>query len=169
VITDYLASIPEQHFPTAKSAKMKDNSESIKTLKRFTIGEANAMLPLVRSIVSDIREVFRAVTSRRTDLHRLLRKGARRAGQIYDDEVAESRADLQEEYDQIWRYREELESLGVFLRQPEEGWIEFPAVISGRDAFYSWQLGEDAIAYWREADAPWTMRKALLGSEHDNL
>ncbi len=146
---------------------MKDNTEATKTLKRFTFDEANAMLPLVRSIVSDIREVFRAVTSRRTDLHRLLRKGVRRAGQVYDDEVAESRADLQEEYDQIWRYREELESLGVFLRQPEDGWIEFPASILGRDAFYSWQLGEESIAYWRESDANWTIRRALLTSDQD--
>ncbi len=122
------------------------------------------MLPLVRSIVGDICEIFRDVTSRRTDLHRLIRKGTRRAGQIYDDEVAESRADLQEEYDQIWRYREELESLGVFLRQPEEGWIEFPARIHGHDAFYSWQLGEEVIAYWREAEAPWTLRRAMLSA-----
>jgi hypothetical protein len=136
---------------------MKDNTEATKTLKRFTLDEANAMLPLVRSIVSDICEVFRTVTGRRTDLHRLLRKGARKAGQVYDDEVAESRADLQEEYDQIWRYREELESLGVFLRQPEE----FPASIVGRDAFFSWRLGEEHIQFWREAEAPLANRKAL--------
>ena len=140
---------------------MKDKSESTKTLKRFTLDEANAMLPLVRSIVSDIREVFRTVIGRRTDLHRLLRKGVRTAGQLYDDEVAESRADLQEEYDQIWRFREELESLGVFLRQPEEGWIEFPASLVGRDAFFSWRLGESQIEFWREAAAPWSSRKAL--------
>ncbi len=146
---------------------MKDNTEATKTLKRFTLDEANAMLPLVRSIVSDIRDVFRTVTGRRTDLHRLLRKGARTAGQVYDDEVAESRADLQEEYDQIWRFREELESLGVFLRQPEEGWIEFPASITGREAFFSWRLGEEQIQFWREADAPWSSRKALLTMESD--
>ncbi len=144
---------------------MKDNTESTKTIKRFTLDEANAMLPLVRSIVSDIREVFRTVIGRRTDLHRLLRKGARTAGQLYDDEVAESRADLQEEYDQIWRFREELESLGVFLRQPEDGWIEFPASIVGREGFFSWRLGEVNIEFWRESNAPWSSRKALLSMD----
>lgn len=127
------------------------------------------MLPLVCSIVSDIREVFRSVTGRRTDLHRLLRKGAKSSGQLYDDEVAESRADLQEEYDQIWRYREELESLGVFLRQPEEGWIEFPAAITGREVFFSWRYGEQEIRFWREHDAPWTSRKALLNMDDQDL
>ncbi|MEZ6081460.1 MAG: hypothetical protein R3C56_39055 [Pirellulaceae bacterium] len=39
-------------------------------------------------------------------LHRIVRRGTLSAGPLYDDELAESRADLQEEYDQIWKYRE---------------------------------------------------------------
>lgn len=116
------------------------------------------MLPLVRSIVADICQGFRSVTTRRADLHRLLRRGALSSGPQYDDEMAESRADLQTEYDRIWQYREELESLGVLLRQPEEGYIEFPALIRGREAFYSWQYGEVEIAYWRDAGAPRSTR-----------
>ncbi len=126
------------------------------------------MLPLVRSIVSDVCQAFRSVTGRRADLHRILRKGSLSSGQLYDDEIAESRADLQEEYDLIWRYREELESLGVLLRHPEEGHIEFPGVVLGRDAFLSWHLGEDCIGFWRESDAPHATRQPLPGPEHNN-
>jgi hypothetical protein len=147
---------------------MKDNSTSTKLLKRFTLEEANAMLPLVRSIVADICQAFRSVTGRRADLHRILRKGSLTSGQVYDDEIAESRADLQLEYDSIWKYREELESLGVHLRHPEEGHIEFPSTILGRDAFLSWHLGEDSISYWRDADSPHPARKPLPGSENSN-
>lgn len=120
--------------------------------KRFTLDEATAMLPLVRSIVGDICDVFRSVTSRRSELHRLLRSSHRGAGRIYDDEMAESRADLQAEYDRIWQFREELESLGIILRQPEEGLIEYPTIIDSQEAFYSWRLGEDAVAHYRLAN-----------------
>jgi hypothetical protein len=130
---------------------MNETTANVPT-KRFTLDEATAMLPLVRSIVSDICQVFRSVTSRRSELHRLLRKGNRGAGRIYDDEMAESRADLQAEYDQIWRFREELESLGIILRQPEEGLIEFPTTIDSQAAFYSWRLGESAVTYFRLAN-----------------
>ncbi len=147
---------------------MKDPSASTKLLKRFTLVEANAMLPLVRSIVSDICHVFTSVTGRRADLHRILRKGSLSSGQFYDDEIAQSRADLQEEYDLIWRYREELESLGVQLRQPEEGHIEFPSIIHGRDAFLTWHLGEESIRFWRDADSPSTTRELLSGYENSN-
>jgi hypothetical protein len=130
---------------------MNDMTTPSTTIKHFSLEEATAMLPLVRSIVTDICGVFRNVTSRRLELHRLLRKGSRGAGRVYDDEMAESRADLQAEYDQIWQYREELESLGVVLRQPEEGLIEFPTKINTQEAFFSWQLGESAIVHYRLA------------------
>jgi hypothetical protein len=129
--------------------------------KRFTLEEASAMLPLVRSVVSDICEVFRSVTSRRVELHRLLRKGQRGAGRLYDDEMAESRADLQAEYDQIWHYREELESLGVQLRQPEEGLIEFPTMIDSQPAFFSWHLGETSISHFRYASDASNVRSLI--------
>ncbi|RMF44033.1 MAG: DUF2203 family protein [Planctomycetota bacterium] len=136
--------------------------------KRFTLEEANAMLPLVRSIAEDIQSVFRDVTGRRTDLHRLLRRRSRSAGSAYEDEVAESRADLQAEYDRIWLYREELESLGVHLRQPEIGAIEFPTIICGQEAFYCWQIGEPRVASWRLADEPWSARKPVRTPEQVN-
>ena len=133
---------------------MQDTQNSKRTTKRFTIAEANAMLPLVKSIAADICQIFKRVTGRRADLHRLLRRGARHSGSQYDDEMAESRADLQEEYDQIWQYREELESLGLLLRQPEDGAIEFPSRIDEHDVYLCWQLGEDSVQYYRDASTP---------------
>ncbi len=140
---------------------MNDTTPENTITKHFSLDEATAMLPLVRSIVSDICGVFRNVTSRRFELHRLLRRGQRGAGRLYDDEMAESRADLQAEYDQIWQYREELESLGVLLRQPEDGLTEFPTRISGQEAFFSWQLGETTIGYYRLAAQPKSARWPL--------
>ena len=140
---------------------MMDTFEFGKSTKRFTVAEANAMLPLLRSIVADISEIFRDVTGRRVDLHRLLRKRDKSSGYPYHEERAETRADLQEEYDRIWKYREELEALGVMLRQPERGWVEFPTRIHGKDAFLSWRLGEHEISYWRETDAPFTARRSI--------
>jgi hypothetical protein len=132
---------------------MQDHSTVKRITKRFTLAEANAMLPLVRSITSDISHSFKRVTGRRSDLHRLLRRGSKSTGSFYEDEIAESRADLQEEYDQIWKFREELESLGVVLKKPEDGIIEFPAILHGRSCYLCWQLGDEQISYYRDAAA----------------
>lgn len=136
---------------------MHDSSQETKTTnqnrKRFTLSEANAMLPLISSIVGDIRDVFEQVTTRRVDLHRLLRNGSRNAGSQYDDEMAESRADLQEEYEKIWQFREELESLGVQLVKPESGQIEIPSVIEGQEVLLCWQYGDEQIKFFRDANS----------------
>lgn len=145
---------------------MNDVHASPQITKHFTVGEARAMLPLVKSIASDIAEIFGRVTGRRADLHRLLRGNLRQAGSLYDDEVAESRADLQEEYDKIWLFREELESLGVILRQSETGEIEFPTLVEESEAFLSWRLGEDTISYWRFADSPTSTRRVIRFDTH---
>lgn len=147
---------------------MQDNQTAKRVFRRFTVEEANAMLPLAQSIAADIQEVFRSVTGRRADLHRLLRKGTRTAGTHYDDEMAESRADLQEEYERIWHYREELESLGVLLRNPEEGAIEFPTLIMGQEAFLCWQIGEAEVHFWRNAATANSKKQPLSAAEQAN-
>lgn len=141
---------------------------SLRYDKYFTVDEANAMLPLIRSIVTDICSIFKQVTGRRSDLHRLLRKGKRSAGTQYEDEMAESRADLQEEYERIWRYRAELEALGVLLRQPEEGLIEFPTLIGGREAYLCWKLGDEEICSWRDGSSPHSPQRPLPTLENAN-
>ncbi|GAB5406318.1 MAG: hypothetical protein Aurels2KO_45490 [Aureliella sp.] len=148
---------------------MNDVGASTQATKRFSLEEARAMLPLVNSIVSDIADIFQRVTGRRADLHRLMRGNSRQAGSAYDDEVAESRADLQEEYDKIWLFREELESLGVTLRQSETGEIEFPTLVDGVEAYFSWRLGEETISHWRLADSPASTRQQIRFDAADHL
>jgi hypothetical protein len=41
-----------------------------------------------------------------------------------------------------------LEELGIVLRDPARGLIDFPAVHLGRQVLLCWQLGEDDIAWW---------------------
>lgn len=41
-----------------------------------------------------------------------------------------------------------LEELGIVLRDPARGLIDFPAVHRGRQVHLCWQLGEDDIGWW---------------------
>jgi hypothetical protein len=41
-----------------------------------------------------------------------------------------------------------LEELGIVLRDPARGLIDFPAVHLGRQVHLCWQLGEDDIGWW---------------------
>lgn len=146
---------------------MQDQESTIQTASTkqrvFRIDEANAMLPLVKSIVGDIQEVFSRVSYRKSDLHRLRRRGSRQVGTAYEDEIAESRADLQEEFELVWKYRDELEALGAVLRDPEEGSVEFPCEVNGVSGFYCWQPEYDSILHWRESDSTASTRHLVSG------
>jgi hypothetical protein len=41
-----------------------------------------------------------------------------------------------------------LEELGIVLRDPARGLIDFPAIHLGRQVHLCWQLGEDDIGWW---------------------
>lgn len=127
----------------------------------FTLSQATAMLPLLRLIVADIRLAHRELSERRLEFHRLLRRSEGKTSQWHDDEVEETRADLQTESRQLDAYIIELEKLGVTLRSAEEGVINFPTKIDGQLAFYVWKLGEMDIAAWHGVDESFSDRKPL--------
>jgi hypothetical protein len=108
---------------------------------------ARQMLPLVRSIVSDI------VTSRtalnklapeqeRLDRHRrdLAWQERQRRYQVQDEIFAAEKS--------LTNALGELTALGVSLLDAEAGEVDFPTKINGRPAAYNWKFGEEAVRFW---------------------
>lgn len=123
--------------------------------KQFTVEEANRMLPLVRAIVSDIVSVASDIAERRQRWALLEHADA---DDPYVDEVREMKRELEE------RLRScvgELVELGVELKDPLQGLVDFHAVIDGREAYLCWRLGEDEIEHWHELDAGFAGRQPL--------
>ncbi len=46
----------------------------------------------------------------------------------------------------------ELKQLGVALVDADAGRVDFPTRINGRPAAFSWQMGEDGVAFWRYSE-----------------
>lgn len=51
--------------------------------------------------------------------------------------------------------------LGVVLRDPEKGLIDFPARREGHDVFLCWRLGEERVMFWHSTDTGFGGRKPL--------
>jgi len=135
--------------------------------KSFTLAEANAMLPLVRAIVDDIVRLYNEVHERRDRLSKIrqLRGGrAREEEDVYSDELDQIEQELEKDIDQLNGFVEELQSLGVVLKDPVIGLVDFPARIDGRDVYLCWKLGEGDIGYWHELDAGFQGRQSLLAN-----
>ena len=132
-----------------------------RTSRRFTVDEANATLPLVRAIVSDLVQLSREVVERRHRLALLMPKHDPDSNDPYHEELAQIAQEVEKQSRRLQGYVEELEQLGIEPRSATAGVVDFPAVIGGREVYLCWQAGEPEILYWHDPDAGFEGRKPL--------
>ena len=125
-------------------------------MKIFTIQEANALLPNVRTIVTKIQRAHRKLAYFRDDAKKAA-EAAEQGGGGVPNGVAYAAA-LTELTLQI----SELETLGVQLKDFERGLVDFPSLREGRVVLLCWQLGEgDELEWWHDVDTGFAGRTPL--------
>lgn len=125
-------------------------------MKLFTIQEANALLPNVRSILAKIQRSHRAVTRFR-DEARKAAEAAEQGGGGITDGVAYAGV-----LTELTSRMSELEGLGVQLKDFERGLIDFPSLRDGRVVLLCWQMGEgDELEWWHDVDSGFAGRTPL--------
>jgi len=125
-------------------------------MKIFTVQEANALLPDVRTIVGKIQRSHRQISRYREDAKKAA-EAAEQGGGGFADGVAYA-AVLTE----LTTHLAELEALGVQLKDFERGLVDFPSLRDGRVVLLCWQLGEgDELEWWHDVDAGFAGRTPL--------
>jgi hypothetical protein len=127
----------------------------------FTVADANATLPLVRAIVSDLATLSGEVMERRRRLSLLLAGRDPHDRDLYHQELIQVEEVLEKDARRLREYVEELRALGVEPAHGPEGIVIFPSVLDGRRVCLSWKLGEPEVLYWHERDAGYRQRRPL--------
>jgi hypothetical protein len=89
---------------------------------------------------------------------------ARIAGNGGDFDPQEPRAleeDVEREAAAVVRCVEQLEQLGVVIKDLDRGLVDFPALRDGEEVLLCWQVGEGAVACWHGLDEGFAGRKPL--------
>lgn len=117
--------------------------------KYFTLEEANRSLPYVRKVVADLTQCYAHVLEIRHD--------------IEHPHLDQSPEQLESEYEQamerLGQYVDELNLVGVELKDFEKGLLDFPCLQNGREVLLCWQLGEESIVAWHEVDTGYKGRQ----------
>jgi hypothetical protein len=125
-------------------------------MKLFTIQEANALLPNVRTIVAKIQQAHRRVAEYR-DEARVAAEAAEKGGGGISAGLAYAQA-----LTGLTTAIAELETLGVQLKDFERGLVDFPSLRDGRVVLLCWQMGEgDELEWWHDVDAGFAGRTPL--------
>jgi len=127
---------------------------SSRPTRYFTVHQANRALVLVRRIVEDIVRQYARLNEMQEWMDVAERQGRH-------EESAAARGGLLALAEEVWGYLEELDEIGVELRDPARGVVDFPFRRDGRELRLCWQFGEPQVAHWHEAEAEFTERLPL--------
>jgi hypothetical protein len=138
---------------------MNATSRPKKKKKHYTLAEASAMLPLLRSILRDVTTLANELRDRYERLVRL--KNAEGLDRAHEEEVRQLVAEFERGQEKMREYELELDKLGVELKDYYTGLIDFRHMKDGKEVYLCWRLGEPEIAHWHELDAGVAGRQKL--------
>jgi hypothetical protein len=119
----------------------------------FTRAQAEALLPRLRPLLESAREAAEGLAG--GDAAQAMRAASGGNG---GGNVARG---LIEAGGTLRHILEEISSLGVVVRDPSTGLVDFPAERQGRPVFLCWRLGEDAVEWWHDRSTGFAGRQRL--------
>ena len=129
--------------------------------RHFTPEEANALLPEVRALAERMVAHRRSLAVATVRHARLAAKIAGNGGGVNAHEVDKLRTAVEAEANAVAACVEELQSLGVQVKDLDEGLVDFPALRGDEEVLLCWRLGEDEVAFWHGTDEGFAGRKSL--------
>jgi hypothetical protein len=127
----------------------------------FTPAEANSALPEVRPAAERLvalRERMRELERSQGELVTAI--GGNGGGYAASDLNA-AQAELAGLAEAAVACAERLEELGVWLKDPDTGLLDFPALRAGEEVELCWHVGEEAVGYWHRVGEGFAGRKAI--------
>jgi hypothetical protein len=129
----------------------------------FTLEQANATLPLVRMIMQDIVELANGIRDRKQRLESLSKERPARGMELYRDELEQTELDIDKDAERLQAYVDELLDIGVELRSPLDGAVDFPSEQDGKPSLLQWRLGQPSVSVSRGWDGADPERDPHLG------
>ena len=120
--------------------------------RTFTLEEANTLLPVLASLVERAREAALRAGRFEREMQELSQRIFLSGGMHVDvGAAARRRAERDKAVQEAQGCVEEIDEIGARAADLEEGQLEFPCAVEGRQVLLCWKLGGgEEIAFWRE-------------------
>jgi hypothetical protein len=121
--------------------------------RHFSREEANALLPQLTALLSQLQEAKDELTD--TEAHEALSEAAPTNG------GGEQGRQVGVAFLEVRQILETVERAGIVLRDIDQGLVDFPALMDGREVYLCWELGEDEVGYWHDLEGGYGGREPL--------
>lgn len=125
-------------------------------MKRFTLEEAEALIPELEKIFETIADV-----AARAELKAQALRKRQDEGDLDPAAEAIERSQLQFLAQGLNDWLQRIVELGALPKGVEPALVDFPAVVEGREGYLCWKLGEKSITHWHGVDEGFSSRRPL--------
>jgi len=124
-------------------------------MRLFTLDEANALLPEMKGLLVKIRKLYSGVGGMRESAR------AAAAASEFGGGMPGGSKYVRVLYE-IGKLTTRIDEIGVQLKDPERGLIDFPSMRDDRVVLLCWQLDDgDRIEWWHDVEAGFAGRQRL--------
>lgn len=131
-------------------------------MKTFTLEEAQALLPLLESLLKRAIEAKHAAQAAEAELNELSRRIHFTGGMKVDvTGVARMRAEIESHVKRMRESVAEIETIGVQVKDLDTGLLDFPCRLDDEIVLLCWRMGEPAIEHWHTMEAGFQGRQPV--------
>jgi hypothetical protein len=127
----------------------------------FTPDEANAALTELQPLVEELVAAKRALDEAQERADDVSSRISGNGGGLPPAQLAEVHDLVSRRATALAQTLEQIQSLGVVVKDLDSGLIDFPSVRDGEDVLLCWQLGEDEVAFWHRYEDGYAGRRPI--------
>jgi hypothetical protein len=128
--------------------------------RRFSLEEAEALLPRLTPILSRLRELKLERDRLQLEMAQL-EATVKSNGRPPAGGLKEARSGVEQTAREMRGLIEEIGQMGCELKDTELGLVDFRWERDGREVYLCWKLGEDSIRWWHDLQAGYASRQPL--------
>jgi len=127
----------------------------------FTQDEATILLPEIAPILEQIIDLRARLDRAERDLVSLHWKARSNGNVTHEGSFTTGQSTRAELLAEISAAIAQVQAMGIELKDPSTGLIDFPSLREGRVVYLCWRLGEPGISYWHDLDTGFAGRQPL--------
>ena len=128
----------------------------------FTLEEANGALTRVRPLVEQLVERRADLLAAQARLAELVATVSGNGGGLDPEHARGLVSAVAAAEGALAEVLTSLAEVGVVVRDPDAGLVDFPSEREGTPIFLCWQLGEDAVQWWHGPEDGFAGRKPIV-------
>jgi hypothetical protein len=121
----------------------------------FTVAEANALLPVLRPHIVRLISAWQRLTAAQAEVVALLERAPR--ADLGGPPLSTAAADIIRSQNAMVA----IQALGVDLKDPATGLIDFPTLRDGVEVYLCWRYDEPRVGFWHSIETGFAGRQPL--------